>query len=297
MPETRLPGECSPLTPSPAERPARPACHQAAPPAPAPTDRPASGATPSAAAEPGPAPCPQRTQDGAGSQPEQSPDPDPDPDPGVCPSPGKARGLSQAADSVWLVLPPAQPTSGIWCGRLRPVRRPGERGEPGRLTAAVASARAAGEVNTTLPSPRGQRPCWRVDTSGRRPSRDQTGQGWAPAGDGAHRTAHCCPRAQGGGKGSREKGHGAGGQRGLRSCTGLTRSPQIHVHPDLWTPHETEASADGSGQGESYVTEGGRQANDYCPERDARRRQRRERCGREGWEGPSPSASAGRVAL
>lgn len=169
-----------------------------------------------------------------------------DPNPGVCSS----RRENQRPPHQRLILfcpfcLPCSPRRGLRAAGLRLVRCPGERGEPGRFTAPATSAHAA-DVNTTLPSRCGQRPRWRVDTSGHRPQLLQQSQPASPpaapadrpdgrSGLGAQRETGTQDGSLlgetallpllGPGRGHRGTGQGRGSMW-PSPCTGLTRSPQ-----------------------------------------------------------------------
>lgn len=131
------------------------------------------------------------------------------------------------------------PRRGCRVDGLRPVRFPSERGEPRRFTATATPAHAAamkrdppdpmwtpalpegGHLRPPAPAPATEPACPTPRSPQQRPDR-RSGLG-AQRETGGHRTAHCSGTR---GAGRKRRGTGrAGGQCGLRSCTGLTRSP------------------------------------------------------------------------
>lgn len=99
-----------------------------------------------------PAPCPQHTRGGAGSQPEQSHG-RPDPDPGVCSSRQESQRPPHTRPIPFCSLClPCSPRPRCRADGLRPVRFRSERGEPGRVTAAAASAQQTCGRRETRPS-------------------------------------------------------------------------------------------------------------------------------------------------
>lgn len=228
-----------------------PACHRAAPPllAPqpqswgplAPTDRPACRAEPSAAAGLGPS----RHVPGAhrvGRAPSQNgapADPDPaDPAPGLW---SPRRGNQSLPASGWLFCSFCLlycPRRGCRVDGLRPVRFPSERGEPRRFTATATSAHAAavkrdppdpmwtpalpegGHLRPPAPAPATEPACPTPRSPQQRPDR-RSGLGAQRETGGTQDSSLLWDQ----GRGKEEKGDRAGGQCGLRSCTGLTRSP------------------------------------------------------------------------